>query len=128
MPDYSAAKDEYSNDAAFASAISDELPSQAQVFQLPYVLFPEARPVNEMDDYELLRPYFHASYLRWSYGAVKGRPTAKWQEDVADEAPKRLLSEVSAAGFDGISLGYRTPAQFGCRASRSAQTKTLRRS
>jgi len=109
VPDYSAAKDEYSNDAAFVSAIDDELPPQAQVFQLPYVSFPEAGRVNEMGDYELLRPYIHASDLRWSYGAIRGRPTAKWQEDLADEGPKNLLSEVSAAGFDGIyidRLGY----------------------
>jgi phosphoglycerol transferase len=104
VPEYSAAKDEYSNDAAFVSAIDEELPSQAQVFQLPYVPFPEGGRVNEMNDYQLLRPYFHESDLRWSYGTVKGRPTAKWQEDVADEAPKKLLSEVSAAGFDGIYI------------------------
>jgi len=105
VPDYSTAKDEYSSDAAFVRAIDDEMPPQAQVFQLPYTPFPEAAPLKyEMRDYELLRPYFHESDLRWSYGTVKGRPTAKWQEDLAGEAPKKLLSEVSAAGFDGIYI------------------------
>src|SRR5215212_11912021 len=41
VPNYSAVKDEYQNDAAFVRAIDYELPPQAQVFQLPYEPFPE---------------------------------------------------------------------------------------
>jgi len=107
VPDYSAAKDEYSNDAAFVSAIDDELPSQAQVFQLPYVPFPDHPPVTyseEMKNYELLRPYFHGSDLRWSYGAVRGRPDADWQADLADKPTEDLVDTIIAKGFDGLYI------------------------
>jgi phosphoglycerol transferase len=107
VPNYSAAKSQYESDAALVEAIDRELPSQAQVFQLPYMPFPESPPINELWDNELLKPYLHESDLRWSYGVVKGRPTAKWQEDLTDEGPNKLLSEVLAAGFDGIYIDRR---------------------
>jgi phosphoglycerol transferase len=107
VPNYSAAKSQYESDAALVGAIDRELPSQAQVFQLPYMPFPESPPINELWDNELLKPYLHESDLRWSYGVVKGRPTAKWQEDLTDEGPNKLLSEVLAAGFDGIYIDRR---------------------
>jgi phosphoglycerol transferase len=102
-PKYSTAKDRYTNDAAFVSAIDGELSPQAQVFQLPYVPFPDGHH-GDMQSYELLRPYLHESDLRWSFGAVKGRPIADWQDDLANKPPRELLSEVSAAGFDGIYI------------------------
>jgi hypothetical protein len=55
--DYSATKDEYRSDAFFVEAIDHELPPQAEVFQLPYVPFPEHPPVHEMTDYDHLRPF-----------------------------------------------------------------------
>jgi len=107
VPDYWAAKDEYSNDAAFVSAIDDELPSQAQVFQLPYVPFPEYGRFNEMGDYELLRPYFHGGDLRWSYGAVTGRPDADWQADLLNKPTEELVDTIIAKGFDGLYIDRR---------------------
>jgi phosphoglycerol transferase len=104
VPNYSSAKDRYSNDAAFVSAIDDELPSQAQVFQLPYVPFPEGSAPNEMKDYDLLRPYLHDNDLRWSFGAVKGRPEAEWQADLADKPTEDLVDTVIAKGFDGVYI------------------------
>jgi phosphoglycerol transferase len=103
VPKYSSAKDRYTNDAAIVTAMDGELPPQARVFQLPYVPFPDGHH-RDMQSYDLLRPYLHESDLRWSFGAVKGRPIADWQEALANKPPKELLSEVSAAGFDGIYI------------------------
>jgi|SRR5215207_1217141 len=99
----SGAKEAYRDDAAFVRAIDDEMPPRAQIFQLPYMPFPEGHRKN-MFSYDLLRPYLHESDLRWSFGAVKGRPAADWQDDLTDENPEKLLSEVSAVGFDGIYI------------------------
>src|SRR5215217_9492545 len=104
VPNYSAAKSQYESDAVLVGAIDRELPSQAQVFQLPYMPFPESPPVNELWDYELLKPYLHESDLRWSYGAVKGRPAADWQADLAGEPAEALLDTVLVEGFDGIYI------------------------
>src|SRR5215207_3987846 len=46
----------------------------------------------------------HKSDLRWSYGAVKGRPTADWQADLADKPTEVLLDTVLEKGFDGIYI------------------------
>jgi phosphoglycerol transferase len=105
---YSAEKDEYINDAAFVSAIDDELPSQAQVFQLPYVPFPEnSGGPNKMRDYDLIKPYLHDNDLRWSSGTVKGRPEAEWQADLADKPTEDLVDTVIAKGFDGVYIDRR---------------------
>ena len=103
VPDYAAAKGEYKNDAVFVETIDRRLPPRAEILQLPYVPFPENPPVNKMTDYDLVRPYIHESDLRWSYGAMKGRPT-DWQGDLADEPMKVLLASASAAGFEGIYI------------------------
>jgi len=115
VPDYSAAKSEYESDAVLVRAIDSELPPQAEVFQLPYMPFPEGPPPIDEPNwgwghvYELLKPYLHESDLRWSFGAVKGRPAADWQADLADKSIDDLLATVSNNGFDGIyidRLGY----------------------
>jgi phosphoglycerol transferase len=103
VPNYSAAKAEYQNDAALVRAIDHELPPQAQVLQLPYEPFPE-ESIEEMPSYSHLSLYMHESDLRWSYGAVKGRPNADWQADLADKPAEDLVATAIAKGFDGIYI------------------------
>ena len=105
VPDYETAQNEYKSDAVFVEAIDRELPPRAAVFELPYVSFPEnVQPGLEIGPYEPLRPYLHPSDLRWSYGAVKGRPSADWQADLADKPTKVMLDTVVSKGFDGIYI------------------------
>ena len=105
VPDYETAQNEYKSDAHFVDAIDSELPPQAEVFQLPYVTFPEnAQPGLEIGPYEPLRPYLHSNDLRWSYGAVKGRPNADWQADLTDKPTEVLLDTAVDKGFDGIYI------------------------
>ena len=105
VPKYETAQNEYKSDALFVEEIDRELPPQAEVFQLPYVSFPEnVQPGLEIGPYEPLRPYLHSNDLRWSYGAVKGRPSADWQADLADKPTEVLLDTVSDKGFDGIYI------------------------
>jgi phosphoglycerol transferase len=105
VPDYETAHNDYKSDALFVEAIDRELPPRAAVFQLPYVSFPEgAQPGLEIWPYEPLRPYLHPSDLRWSFGAVKGRPSADWHADLADEPTEIMLETVVSKGFDGIYI------------------------
>jgi phosphoglycerol transferase len=105
VPYYETAQNEYKSDAHFVEAIDRELPSRAAVFQLPYVSFPEnVQPGLEIGPYEPLRPYLHPSDLRWSYGAVKGRPSADWQADLADKPTEVMLDTVVSKGFEGIYI------------------------
>jgi phosphoglycerol transferase len=105
VPDYEIAQNEYKSDAVFVEAIDRELPPRAAVFELPYVSFPEnVQPGLEIGPYEPLRPYLHPSDLRWSYGAVKGRPRADWPADLTDKPTKVMLDTVVSKGFDGIYI------------------------
>lgn len=101
VPNYSGANGEWSNDARFVRAIEQRLPGNAEIFQLPYVPFPENPPLNGMLDYDLARGYLHTSRLRFSYGAMKGRD-ADWSAALAEAPPGDVLESVVAAGFQGL--------------------------
>ncbi len=82
--------------------IEELLGGRAAVFQLPIIPYPEAGPREDMVDYDLLKGYLHSQDLRWSYGAVRGRPRADWQRQLEGEPAPRLVRAVAAIGFDGI--------------------------
>lgn len=119
VPNYSASKAEFANDATFAKAIDRVMPPGAAIMQVPYVPFPENPVLGALLDYDLVRPYIQGGGLRWSYGAVKGRPD-DWQahffgvtaEQVAQNlvrgpldngrSPRENFAALAAAGFDGV--------------------------
>jgi hypothetical protein len=108
-PNYRKLKAEYDSDADFVKRIEASLPQNAMVFQLPYVAFPEPRPVNGVLDYDHLRGYLHSRNLRWSYGAIKGREDDLWEKNVAARPINDLAETLVFAGFSGIyvdRLGY----------------------
>ena len=100
-PQYAALAAEYESDERFVRGIEERIPSGAMVFQLPYIAFPESLPVHRMFDYDEFRGYLHSDDLRWSYGAVKGRPEDRSGALAAKPAPE-LVRDVAAAGFAGI--------------------------
>lgn len=105
VPDYSTATREYQEDRSYAQALESRLPDEAMVFQLPYVPFPEGpASVNQMHDYDHLRLALYTTTLRYSYAAVKGRPSADWAGVVEDEEPGSLVDRLAAIGFSGISI------------------------
>ncbi|MHB8659621.1 MAG: hypothetical protein ACYC91_17055 [Solirubrobacteraceae bacterium] len=122
---YASGGREYRSDGAFVAAIQARLPRGASVFQLPYVPFPEGYPSTPCcgavptfaTKYEPLRGYLHSSTLRWSYGAMKGRP-ADWAAQLAGQPLSYLLAAVSAAGFDGLWVD---PAGFAPATARRLQ-------
>ena len=101
VPSYRANLATWRSDGRFVAAIERQVPRGAMILQLPFHGFPEVAGTGTMADYDLFRGYVHSSHLRWSYGAIKGRP-----EDWSDEASTRSLSFVIpaaiAAGFSGV--------------------------
>jgi hypothetical protein len=100
---YKAQEAGYVTDAHFVEAVQRQLPAGAEVFQLPYVPFPENPRVHRMEDYAELIGYLHSTRLRWSYGQLKG-PPSKWEAALVRRPPARMLAELSALGFKGIYL------------------------
>src|SRR5437763_6716178 len=101
VPAYRANAAQFHSDGDLVAAIERRLPRGAMVFQLPYMGFPESEPVHRMTNYDQVRGYLHSHHLRWSYGAMQGRPAA-WSEDLADKPVSLVVPSVAAAGFDGV--------------------------
>ncbi|HEY7372024.1 MAG TPA: hypothetical protein VIF57_07570 [Polyangia bacterium] len=104
VPAYARHARAYRADATFFHALEAELPPGAQIFQLPYLLFPEAggRPGTFLLDYDPLRPYLHTHTLRWSYPTMYGRRVDAWTSAAADQPIPEVVRTVAEAGFDGI--------------------------
>ena len=92
----------YTADAAFGRQIQSSLAPGSMVFQLPYMTYPGSPPVNALQDYEELRGYLHTDGLRWSYGAMKGRPEASWEEQTAALPPAAMVARLRASGFSAL--------------------------
>ncbi|MBV9165215.1 MAG: hypothetical protein JO342_03575, partial [Solirubrobacterales bacterium] len=108
IPPYRELALHYHSDQAFVASIERELPRGSAVLQLPYMPWPEPGFVNRMTSFDPARGYLHSSALRWSYGAMRGRP-ADWQAQLAGQPPAVLAAAAVAGGFDGIyidRLGY----------------------
>jgi phosphoglycerol transferase len=114
IPDYVTIQNTYAADGTFTRQVEASLPAGAAVYQAPYRPYPEAAPVNDLPDYEPLRPYLQSSALRFSYGGEKGRE-AGWQVFVFDRQPAQVLpllclAQFSAVWVDRASYGSVTAA------------------
>jgi len=109
VPDYAVSARQWRSDANFVAEIERRLGRGASIFELPYVPFPEGYPDTPVGDqvaayatkYEPVRGYLHSSTLRWSYGAMKGRP-ADWPAQLAGQPLPFVVTSAAAAGFDGL--------------------------
>jgi phosphoglycerol transferase len=124
VPKYEKDAKQWVSDASFVREIEARMPSGAAIFQLPYVPFPEGYGANGTSvsapnpnygtTYELARGPIHASgRLRFSYGAMKGRP-ADWQAPLATQPMYLSLVAAAANGFDGLWVdphGYSATAR-----------------
>ncbi|HJT31287.1 MAG TPA: hypothetical protein VJ783_04505 [Pirellulales bacterium] len=104
VPDYAALKAQFTGDGQFVAEIERRLAPGAMVYQLPYFRFPEFPKSFALGEYELFRPYLHSKHLRWSYGAMKGRPADLWQRALAAESLERQITTLAEMGFRGVTI------------------------
>jgi hypothetical protein len=74
------------------------------VFQFPAIGFPEGHPVNNMGEYELLRPYFFTKALRFSFGFNAGRPREVWQNELAVMPMPEAVKTLESYGFSALFI------------------------
>ncbi|MGH2996334.1 MAG: hypothetical protein ACRDM9_08465, partial [Gaiellaceae bacterium] len=106
-PPYEISEGLWDQDRAFARTLEQRLPDRAMVAQLPYETFPEP-PAARQAVYEPIKPYFHSDSLRWSWGAMRGRPE-DWAATIADKPAAEVVAAARQEGFAGIlvdRLGY----------------------
>jgi hypothetical protein len=103
VPDYPTIQSRWKADASFVKTMEDRLPPGTKVLQLPYMSYPENGPLNAISDYDLFKGYLHSTDLRWTYGAVRGRPS-DWLGQQQGLAPDRLAAAAAATGFGAVYL------------------------
>ncbi len=109
IPAYRTTARQWRSDERLVQEIEARMPRGAGIFELPYVPFPEGYPETAVGDeiatyatkYEPLRGYLHSRHLRWSYGAIKGRP-ADWPGALSGQPLPYVLAAAGAAGFTGV--------------------------
>jgi hypothetical protein len=92
------------SDATFTRSLESALPASAMLFQLPVVDYPEGQRIRGATDYEHLRPYLHASQLRFSYGSDKGGARDEWQRRAEALEPQALADALERIGFSGLLI------------------------
>jgi phosphoglycerol transferase len=107
LPDHARDAAMFESDREFVGRIEAALPPGSRVFQLPPNSFPEFGIHFEMPDYSLFRGYLHSARLRWSFGALRGRETERWQSSLAPLATPPLVGRLREAGFAGIYVNRR---------------------
>ena len=107
IPSYGAVEAQWDADADYFSTLDSRLPKDTAVVQLPFETFPEP-PAARQAIYEPAKAYLHTHKLRWSWGAMRGRPD-DWAAANATKPAAELVPAARAAGFGGIlvdRIGY----------------------
>ena len=102
--DIAKVRDQVLSDARIVAALEEKLPPSAMIFELPVVVFPEAGPLREMQDYEHFRPYLQSHSLRYSYGNIKGRTRERWQQEAVRFGGSFLVNALERYGFSAILI------------------------
>ena len=97
----------FDQDSQFIGAIEASLPRGAAVFQLPYMAYPESPPVHQLGTYGLTIGFTHSQTLRWSYGAMRGRPEDTPARAASALPTPQMLERIKALGFTGIYIDRR---------------------
>jgi phosphoglycerol transferase len=95
------------SDRHFAEAMERTLPQKAMVFQFPIMDFPESP--TTIGSYDNLRPYLYTNNLRYSFGTDKGRPKARWQQQVFQSSSSfpDFIGKLVQNGFRGLYVNRR---------------------
>ena len=88
------------SDHALAQQLEARLPKGAMIFQLPVMDFPEA-PAPGMPSYDHFRLYLHSEHLRFSFGAVKGRPWLQWTKNLGSSFTE-VVHNIENYGFAAV--------------------------
>lgn len=93
-------KDKYIQDHNFFGLVEKSVPENSMIFILPAFGFPE----QAGDDYGSLAAYINSKNLRWSYPAIAGRESSKWQQKIINLDHEEFIAEIKKVGFKGILI------------------------
>ena len=116
------------NDKAFIQTLETALPKQAAIYQLPYMPYSDASPVNGVGSYDQARGHLHSKDLRWSFGGVRGRVGDWFFRQLSKLPIEQQVVVVKSMGFAGIYVDKRgyLPTATSERCTALSKTKTDR--
>lgn len=94
------------SDRGFVHEIERRIGAAGRVFVLPLLDFPEVSVTTATGLHtsnELAKPTLYSDSLRWSWGAMKGRPE-NLSPSFSNRPLESVLPDVAALGFDGIYI------------------------
>ena len=100
IPPHAGLAADYRADQSWYRSVEGRLAEGASVVQLPHEPFPEP-PLGPRPIYEPAKGYLHTSDLRWSWGAMRGRPD-DWSALYATRPAAELVPAAREAGFEAI--------------------------
>ena len=100
IPPHAGLAADYRADQSWYRSVEGQLAEGASVVQLPHEPFPEP-PLGPRPIYEPAKGYLHTSDLRWSWGAMRGRPD-DWSALYATRPAAELVPAAREAGFEAI--------------------------
>lgn len=102
IPAYAANRADWSDRQQFVRQVEREVPAGSVILQLPLFPFPESSGVAPVvGPYDPLFAYLHSSLLKWTWGAMKGRPE-DWSDEAGRLGTRQLITAAAAAGFAGV--------------------------
>ena len=101
VPPYGQVEAEYASDGRWFGSLESRLAERAAVVELPYEPFPEPAGGGLRPLYEPAKGYVHSNDLRWSWGAMRGRPD-DWAAQFATKPAAELIPAARQAGFAGV--------------------------
>ncbi|MDD5461557.1 MAG: GtrA family protein [Methylococcales bacterium] len=96
--------DKFLAERSFIHHIESMLPAGAMVYQYPHSQYLSDSKYYGWGSFSHLRLYLHSTDLRWSNGASKNSPVENWHERIAGLPITDLITEVEAAGFQGLVI------------------------
>ncbi len=101
------------DERTFVASLEERLGPDAEVFQIPSTVFPEAGVVASMSDYEHFMPYLFSKTLRFSYGALRGTPESRCLRALGRLPAPMLKEQLELAGFHAIWINRRGLPEHG---------------
>ena len=88
-------------DREFTRKLEGRVPKGSMIFQFPIMDFPES-PFPKVGSYDHFRPYLYSKDLRFSFGAVKGRPMLQWQGEIGRLPFPDAIHALETYGFAAL--------------------------
>jgi phosphoglycerol transferase len=95
--------EEFRSDRTFVRDIEKAVPPGTRIFQFPFVSFLSlANDSYHLGPYSHFRGYLHSHALKWSFGAMHGRPIDLLHARVVQRPMPECIRQLAWLGFGGI--------------------------